>query len=149
MLQSILIKMFRLIIGTVLAPIWIITSGCHFSLSRSIRYGVLFFVGGNHTYSIPTFFGGMVFCHNEFINNNGVIYHELGHCRCWSAINGKQGNVHAYYLPAESELAADAYAIKHGYGEQLIAALEAAGSSEGHRDGALRIRAAREQMGLN
>jgi hypothetical protein len=141
--------MLRLLIGTLLAPVWIITSGCHFSLSRSIRYKVLFFVGGNHTYSIPTFFGGMVFCHNEFINNNGVIYHELGHCRCWSAINGKHGNVHAHFLPAESELAADAYAIKHGYGLQLIDALVDAGTSEGHLDGAIRIKVAREQMGLN
>jgi len=149
MLKDFDIKMLRLLIGTLLAPVWIITSGCHFSLSRSIRYKVLFFVGGNHTYSIPTFFGGMVFCHNEFINNNGVIYHELGHCRCWSAINGKHGNVHAHFLPAESELAADAYAIKHGYGLQLIDALVDAGTSEGHLDGAIRIKVAREQMGLN
>lgn len=149
MLQLNLIKIFRLVVGTLFAPVWIITSGCHFDFKRSLKYKVVFFVGGVNTYSIPTLFGGMVFIQRKYLTNSGVIYHELGHCRCWAAINGKQGNVHEYYLPAESELAADAYAVKHGYGKQLIAALMTAGTSEGHRDGELRIIAIRKQMGSN
>lgn len=151
MLQSILIKIFRLIIGTVFAPLFAITcrKGYKFNLCKSIHTRTMYFEGGKETFSIPNLFGGMLFIGNEFINNNGVIYHELGHCRCWSAINGKHGNVHAHFLPAESELAADAYAVAHGYGDQLIAALESVNSRLGHRDNEIRIKVAREQMGLN
>ena len=146
MLKDFDIKMLRLIVGTIFAPLFVLTSRCSFDLRRSIRYKVLFFVGGDNTYSIPTFFGGMIFVQNKFVTNDGVIYHELGHCRCWSAIGGRHGNVHEYYLPAKSELAADSYAVSHGYGEQLITALESVTSRLGHRDGAIRIMAIREQM---
>ena len=57
-------------------------------------------------------------------NNMGVLFHELGHIKDPMAQHLKGAKVHLNTEPDASEVAADMYAVKHGYGKELIEYLE-------------------------
>jgi hypothetical protein len=58
------------------------------------------------------------------VANMGILYHELGHCVDPRAFNSKGRGVHFNDVPDASEIAADRYAVRSGYGQELLDALE-------------------------
>jgi hypothetical protein len=76
----------------------------------------------NKAQSIPAFGISLIIINYELIRNKGVLYHELGHC-AWEPANPNKiggARLHNQEEPELFEVMADMYAVKAGYGNELI-----------------------------